>query len=225
MGQVNFEIVDGHFVLESDGKRLLLDTGSPTTYGRQASFVLDGTRHDASTGREARQVLRHIDEHVGPGIDVLLGNDVLEQTPFTIEIAERRIVFGTLGGGSETALEISGVPKIATMINGHEIRAIIDTGAPVSYVLAEKVAGLPVHSRISDHNPSVPGAAVFESDLCKVEVACGAHLNELLVGAMTQREIVGLVHSLDAQAILGFAWLNQFTKVGFDLRRGAIALA
>ena len=78
-----FEYIAGHIVARLDGRRVIVDTGSPVTFGRGDHLRLGNGTHPIATGvlgftvETAAERIRRL-PGVAPdfGVDVLLGTDL-----------------------------------------------------------------------------------------------------------------------------------------------------
>jgi hypothetical protein len=136
-----FDFVAGHVVAAIDGRRVLLDTGSPATFGRGDRIELPGGVHPISSGLlgfTVETAAEHIRKLPGVApdfdVDVLLGTDLLWGHELLLDFPSR-----TVRITPATARE--GTARCSTRTR---FLALLDTGAPISYLATRHTEGVPV---------------------------------------------------------------------------------
>jgi hypothetical protein len=133
-----FDLVAGHILTRVRDRRVLLDTGSPATFGRCDRL---------------RLLIRQL-----PGVspqfdfDVLLGTDLLWGHRIVLDFAARLLRMDPAAG-------LASLPPGAVrnrfivedlLVWGAPVRAVIDTGAPVSYLATSLSGGFRPAGRARD---------------------------------------------------------------------------
>ncbi len=121
-----------------DGKRALLDTGAPTTFGHSDDLEICGNNHpvhDNYIGRTAYELTRT----VGIEIDFLLGTDILSAYFVTLDLESSTITFDTehlidTAGEVISTRDVAGIPIIELEVEGVVRSLFFDTGATLSYI-------------------------------------------------------------------------------------------
>ncbi len=134
----------GRLTFNLDGKRALLDTGSPTSLTGKDPWEFMGRQmpgsNDLLTNPSA------VSRKLGAPVDILLGMDVLLGLHVLIDVRNRTIVFSNdplPGGDRRMGLEmVGGSPAIVIQVNGSPKRMLVDTGARLSYLRQEALVGL-----------------------------------------------------------------------------------
>ncbi len=149
---------DAHFLLDIGGLVVLLDTGSPATVGRRAPLTLCG--RTLLPVEEPSPLLERISGWLAHEVDWLVGMDLLGAEPVLFDRPGRKVSFGAgrsaRDAGAVVALGLRfGVPEIEFVHRNAAVRAVVDTGAVVSYATPDAVAGLPPVSTVSDFHPLV----------------------------------------------------------------------
>jgi len=148
MVTLNFEKKNGHILLKMNDLNLLIDTGSPVSIANNHIRFLNKTyntlRSMMGTNVETLSNLS------GFKIDALIGNDILSNYKFRIRWNECCIDFGDdLPDGRivQKMINLMGI-IFPVNIDGEGTLAIFDTGAFISYISEDKVAGkTPIETR------------------------------------------------------------------------------
>jgi hypothetical protein len=131
-----FDLVAGHILTRVRDRRVLLDTGSPATFGRCDRLRL----------RQLPGVSPQFD------FDVLLGTDLLWGHRIVLDFAARLLRMDPAAG-------LASLPPGAVrnrfivedlLVWGAPVRAVIDTGAPVSYLATSLSGGFRPAGRARD---------------------------------------------------------------------------
>lgn len=148
-----FDLVAGHVVAAIDGRRVLLDTGSPATFGRGDRLSLPSGVHPISSGLLGFTVdtaAEHIRKLPGVApdfdVDVLLGTDLLWGNEVILDFPSRTVRINPASPREGTAC-CSTQPRFLIedlVVGGFRAPALLDTGAPVSYLATHHTAGVPV---------------------------------------------------------------------------------
>jgi hypothetical protein len=146
---------EGHLLIDVDGRRCLIDTGSPWSLGA-LPLTLAGREFAAQKHDLIGTTAASLAEMVGTHLDGLIGTDVLGE--FDVEISSRDSRFTVSeaimrmeeGVHAET---VQGVPLIWCETMGKPVRMFFDTGAPLSYVSEEYLQGSPSLGTLEDFHP------------------------------------------------------------------------
>jgi hypothetical protein len=148
-----FDFVAGHVVAAIDGRRVLVDTGSPVTFGRVDRLSIAGEARPIVTGvlgftvETAAEHIRKL-PGVAPDfdVDVLLGTDLLWGHDLVLDFPGRTLSIsptvrpeGAARCSSRTRFLIEDL-----VVGGQGLLALVDTGAPVSYLSTRHTEGFPV---------------------------------------------------------------------------------
>lgn len=217
-----YTMVDGHVVLECEGRRLLLDTGAPVCVGRERVLHFAGAAHPAvdtfsGTG------LDEIAAFVGAGLDGILGTDVLAAYDLVIDPARgelRAFASDHDLAGSDIPLDCSGAaPTLGVEVAGRRLTMIFDTGAKLSYLDRRRLDGLPPAGVREDF---YPGLGSFTVETFETPVTIGPFTATILVGALPDLPVIG--HDpCGNTGILGSAIFDHFA-VGYSPRRSKMTL-
>ncbi len=212
-------MVEGHVVFELEGRSVLLDTGSPSTYSRSGSVTLGGCPLPAQPMPD--EIARLLDDHVNARIDAILGMDALSHRRIAIESSVKRLV---LEGPGQTAGRLDGVIaiplRLALGLPVVEIEAhrrypvVFDTGAPLSYLKGPRVRPLGTRSDF------YLGIGAFETRVDTVAVAIAGRTVHLSSGEPPP-ELAQLLNGNGSfEGILG-SELLEMADVALDTVAGA----
>ncbi len=179
-------IIHNHMLLEVEGKLALIDTGSPISMGRGNLLQLEGRRWTPSQSGEG--VLDIVSEHLNTPVEWLLGYDILSAHRMLIDWPNSAARIGgaiprrtvTTSIPIETVM---GVPLIDASFGGRGIRAVLDSGAALSYAPRAAVQGL---TSVGTYTDFYPGIGVFETETWNVEVHVGERAIQTTVGVLPE---------------------------------------
>ena len=209
-GVVEFPLSFEHGLLfgELDGRRCLLDTGSPVSFGEGGPIEVLGRRYGAR--REFLGVdLAAVREHVPCGFDLLIGADLLCTHALALDVPRGVGALSLAALPPEphrTEVELLlGIPRVRVRVGGREVPAFLDTGASHTYLPPEC---LPEDPRAETVEDFLPHLGRFETRLRPVELELAGRRLVLRAGALPPfvRAALGLG---EAAAILGNPFLLE----------------
>ena len=174
----NYIFENGHCVIDIDGEKWLLDTGSPATFcfdGSKSKITIDGINYQLThnPGFNVDNVMRV----VGIELKGMIGFDLLSQTSFAL-YKNNTMEFKV----DEKALEkLSSINSIPLSINKNvilgeatiedkKVRVLYDTGAHISY-LKPGILNRSVINNVTDYDYS---GNVIKSDVVMTITRIGA---------------------------------------------------
>jgi hypothetical protein len=207
-------------VADCNGLRVLVDTGSPVSFGRGHLSLL-GNRHDLPSSFNGHTI-DDLRSHVGGHLDAILGTDLLSQYQCLLDLRNGLLVLSRgelpLDGVSLRVPLASGVPCADVIVHGRSGRAVIDTGARISYMTPGVIQGTPV-GREKDFHPSV---GQFETDVYAVDVEiAGLRLTGRF--GVLPAPLTPLLASAGAEYVIGVELLAR-SPVLFDLSHGRMKI-
>ena len=216
MELLDMDMVRGHVIADDgEGHRLLIDSGSPVTFGDIERFAWDG-RHVRPQPQNLWGVSINDIRKMGEiEFDVLVGTDLLGQKPFTIDVGRGEFVLGSLNGSGQYKITTyRGSPRIDLRVDGVEGNALVDTGAVKSFFEAQPSWGLSE----GNHKDFYPTLGVFEAPqwLVPVEVFDQSFDLHVVEPPEILRNSLGMI---GAYGILGMDIL-KYGALGFDLQGG-----
>lgn len=216
------EIFDDHPIARIDGKRCLIDTGSPVSIGEQPVWLLGAQRplQRSVMGLTAAG----LSEMVGTPIDALLGADVLHAGPFLFDWNHGTIAFSRtpipFEGAAVPTRRVMGIPIVTFRRGGEAVSGFLDSGAKLSYMPAELAAGLPSDGEAEDF---YPGFGRFTTDTVRATVELGGFPFEARFGVLP--DMLAMTLGLAGVGwILGSDAFKRF-RVLVDLAASQVAVA
>lgn len=217
-----FDLVAGHVVAAIDGRRVLVDTGSPVTFGRGERLTLPGGDHPIATGvlgftvETAAEHIRKL-SGVAPDfdVDVLLGTDLLWGHELVLDFPARRLSISP-AARPEGAAQCSSRTRFLIedlIVGGQGVLALVDTGAPVSYISMRHTEGFPVAGWARDF---FHGGGDFQVPLRLVHHTFRGRKAESPF-AEPPVAVWMAMRLLGVQAIVGTDLLESFGRIALDL--------
>lgn len=153
------EFVDSHLVIDNNGEKLLVDTGSPVTIhdGKPLSFL----------GKEyptVKSMIGHDVEKLSAlanfKFDGLLGMDVMREYRVVFDYQNGEITFLSaeeegLTGAAYPLGDVCGAKVLYVNYGGQNLKMAVDTGAPLSYVTSVVTSGMEPVGVKADFHPVV----------------------------------------------------------------------
>lgn len=129
----NIDLFDGHLIFANNGLKILVDTGSPFSIGKDPYFEFMGQQYHCNQGISA------ISEMMGYDMDVLMRMDVLGYYYIQTDYKAKKIVFSTDRMPFESICTVPlirgnmGEACVELSVNGQKVKLALDTGAKISY--------------------------------------------------------------------------------------------
>jgi hypothetical protein len=169
---------------DGEGRFAILDTGSPVSIGRGSPFAIAGRTWNPSTAMES--VLDDASSHLRCRIDWLLGHDFFAANRVIVDWPRREVhVAGTdrpSVDGQIVPMElVMGVPVVRARTNRGAVRAVIDSGASISYVPRDVVNGLTPVGKRADFYPGFGG---FETHVYRLRAEVGERILDVTAGVL-----------------------------------------
>jgi hypothetical protein len=216
------EFHDDHPIARIDGRRCLIDTGSPVSIGEQPVWLLGAQR--ALQRSVMGLTAAGLSEMVGTPIDALLGADVLHAGPFLFDWNHGTIAFSRtpipFEGAAVPTRRVMGIPIVTFRHGGEAVSGFLDSGAKLSYMPAERAAGLPSDGEAEDF---YPGFGRFTTDTVRAPVELGGVPFEARFGVLP--DMLAMTLGLAGVSwILGSDAFKRF-RVLVDLAASQVAVA
>jgi hypothetical protein len=204
-------------VFECAGRRAIIDTTSPVSFGR-GPITIAGREHDLPAAFD-RYTIDDIGRHIG-GVDAVLGTDVLAEYQWMLGVGMRQVVFSRgelpLDGVSMRVQSVGGVPAGEIIIDGQSGVALLATSARLAYMNRATTVERPV-GRDHDFHPLV---GEFETDVYELEVEWAGLRFPARFGILPEA-LQRLLATTNAQFVVGMEVLRRCPMV-FDLASGRI---
>lgn len=207
MHRYPYQMVHGHIIVLLDGTPCVLDTGSPFSLG-YAPLVVGG-REFAVQDSYMDVCPAYLADHIGTRVEGLIGADILANYTICIRPPEQMIEFSNCAPDGERVLllqEFMNVPILSIKVNGRVVRAFLDTGAPLSYLLPEQLAGLQAEGRQEEFYPLLGN---FMTDVYTLDVGIGGEMRAFRFGELPE-ELRTILEAGRVQAIIGTELIHHF---------------
>ena len=217
------EAFDGHVLVALPDGRFLIDTGSPLSFARTGRATFGGTAVEVASSYSGMLDADGLSRFVGTSLDGLIGMDVLGQFVVTFGRSELSVDEGAPSEPDPafTELETDGVmglPVVAVRANGRTARMFVDSGAKLSYLAPERLAGLPVEETLRDF---YPGIGEFDVEAS----TAGCELGGQSFRAKFGRPPALVRMMLSGSGVDGILGRDLFAAFAVRLARGRLAIA
>jgi hypothetical protein len=174
VGTYRLDLFDNYPVALIDGKRVLLDTGSPFSVGNGDRFEIAGQpfRFQGQMGVTTVK----LSQWMNTNVDALLGSDVLSKFVVTIDWWRGAVTFSPKGNdlaGEDLPVEqLMGTPVLRFMAANGLSKALFDTGAKLCFMPRSAVGDQVAVNHVKDfHVMTGP----FETEVYEVHLEIAGH--------------------------------------------------
>ncbi len=214
---------DGHVLVESNGMILLMDTGAPTSVGTE-EFLFAGSTVTPAPNFEG-VTIGSLSREVGTSLDALVGMDIMADLDLCFDEPNNQItVTRDEMELSDDALPLHfncGIPLVdGSLASGRRVSLVFDTGAKISYLKREFLAGAEPHRTVEDFHP---GYGRFATPLCRTSLELAGATHEVDFGILPDRLEQALLSCL-ADGIVGSELLVD-REVVLASRRGRLSMS
>ena len=179
------EIVRDHMLMRVSGGVALIDTGSPISIGRGSPLMLERRQWNPSTSNSF--VLDAVRQHLGVDVDWLIGYDILSAHRMLLDWRGRAVHVGrarTRHVAHRFPIEVvMGIPVITAVHVDNQIRAVVDSGAALSYAPRAAVAGL---AEAGEYEDFYPGVGAFRTQTWSTRIRLGDRDVPVRVGVLPE---------------------------------------
>lgn len=202
-----FSIQNKHLIADINGKRCLIDTGSPASFGNTDITINGRIYHLAPSGFGVS--FETIATHVGAPIDALIGADILSKHGgLFVWNSKLELHLSVMQPGGDVPMQlVSGIPVVSVTVAGQTIDACIDTGAPYTYVASEIADSARITGQIEDFYPTI---GTFTAPTVALPIT-DPHTNKDTTHtvAVLPDTLGSLLTMINCKAILGLDWLSN----------------
>ena len=197
-------------LINEEGRRLLIDTGSPINIGNP--FMLCGEIQNSSN----LGMLSQIKEQSGLEIDGLIGMSTLRKWNIRLDYPNKKVQF------SSTPFEMPGCKTAIHTLFGMAIffdatldgttqkrRVILDSGAPISYIKPELVKQFAPIDSIADFHPEIGEFTVPIYPEMQMSISNGSYRLPVNFGVLPGASLISLSTSVLSDAIIGYDLLSK----------------
>ena len=219
----NIELFHGHLVFEYNGLKVLVDTGSPITFGKDKEFEFMGKQCSCQT-EFAGNAISDIASMMRYDVDVLMGLDLITQFRMKTDYQKKEITFSTeeIPFESQCSIPIileNGVVCVNLDVEGQSVKLALDTGAWISYIDKKFTEGKPVGETKEDFSPLI---GRFCTPIYSMQVSAGNHTFPVNFGNLPI-PMIAMLKLMGIYGVIGFDLFNAFTVV-FDFENQQLLL-
>lgn len=211
MTEYRLELVNKHLTINTPSGRLLIDTGSPLSFHKDASIEICGNRYDTATNLLQADA-DYLTDNVGVELSGLVGMDILSRYAVLIDIPSNKIVFGYEGETEEipSFSVIGGYAGIILDIDGESRSVLVDTGAPVAYISNRLTEGLTPSGETTDFSPMT--MSLFTTPLFNMRVDAAGHSFDTQFGHLPNMLQMS-ISLLGIDGVIGYDLLSRVPVV------------
>lgn len=207
MGNYTYQRIHGHIIVNVAGRPCVLDTGSPFSLG---FYPISIAGKEFPVHENYLDVTcEYLSREIGTNVEGLIGANIVREFTLGIYPNEQMVQFQDTPAFGNIVLPIDnhlGVPIIKLEVNGRVISAFFDTGAPMSYLLPEALAGLEPDCTHEDFYPLVGN---FLTQVYRLPYTIGGEAGEMRFGRLPD-ELRSMLEGGEVQGIIGTELLKRF---------------
>jgi len=208
----NVSDFNNYVVVNINGIRVLIDTGSPLSLGKINEIEILGNIHPITRNLNNLLNMDELSRYVG-NVDAIIGADILNNICYEINLSEGIFRVSNepivpINGFSLSVNYLNGIPIIQCVIDGNNEQAIFDTGAPISYI-SEEIANR--YNPIGEMEDYHPMFGKFNTKIYEIPVEINGITDNFRFGVLPEqlREALRILGNINN--ILGFEYLKRFT--------------
>ena len=203
------EVYRGHLIMKCSGKDVLLDTGSPWTLGSGETLEFMGRTVSCESG-VSMYTIDSVRQLLGRDIDVLMGMNVFNGMCMLVDLTAGEVTFSdeplTLENAVTTSLERpNNLVTIRAEVSGMPVNLVVDTGAQLSYLNDQYIAGL---NPIGTHEDFHPLMDRYEVPIYGLPVKIAGRDLDVVWGGSTPG-VSALISQVGADGVLGYDLFKQ----------------
>jgi len=199
------------------GQKVIVDTGSPSSFGRIDEITIDGELHRLSSPLPS-----YLSTYIPNDVIAIIGMNIIKDFDLKIDTNTYETEFvkklcDELPNSVNIANFMS-VPTINVKIGEHNVNCLFDTGAHINYINSSMVKGLSALEKAKDFNPII---GEFETNIYNLNVVLNDINKILKFGNLPRLAETGAFGLGNVDGIIG---LNLFEgkKVVLSIRRSKI---
>lgn len=217
------EFTAGHLFIELGGRRWLIDTGSPQSFGAAPNVHLAGHSFPV-TEEYGGLTSERLSALVGVECHGLLGVDVLDHLDLVFRVGEGKVeVSGedlALAGVELPLTEFLGIPVLKVNVRDQQVPCFFDTGAQISYLQESLRTGFPDAGVFDDF---LPGFGEFTTSTRLIRLTIGG-LPQTIRAGTPPRPLAATLMMAGVQGVVGNEIMKDRT-LGYFPRRERLVLA
>lgn len=197
-----YQIENGYLVIDVDGIRAVVSTGTPDSMCTCGTLQLEGREYPVKQ-QTLRMTPAALSKELGIHVDALLGADILSRMDYRVNPFRKEIFFSLdeihpYGYAAHFNLYRS-VPVVSVWVEAREVPVFLNTGSQMTYLLPEVAKQYP---QVGQTRAFYPGLGWHETPLHRVLIWMSGNDVELDVG-LPPPALMSTLQAAHAQGILG----------------------
>jgi hypothetical protein len=212
------KFLDGHIIAHMKKFDYIMDTGSPFSFGRGTTVVINGKNFPINSVGFGGVTADSISKLSGLKVDGLIGMDILIH--FDIRFTRNQITFSVTpihhaGTAIKLPVDTGMVVPIITLNIGHKDRKIFfDTGAKLSYLSEDLLVGVST-GEVEDFHPSI---GTYKTKVYEIDVIIDGKVETLTFGSLPS-SIRMLLQMSQTKGVIGTQLLNKYSIILSNLTK------
>ena len=219
----DINLFDGHLIIDNNGQKVLVDTGSPVTIGRSDHFMFMDQEYKSMTSLMGHDI-SSISEMMGYDIDVLMGLDVIGEYEMFTDYKNGKVTFSSEKIPFEPVCTTPitremGAICVILRVKGKDVKLALDTGAKISYI---------AESYTSDENETEfrkdfhPAIGQFETPIYAMEASVDGRSFPVNFGKLPSLFAMSL-QMVGIEGAIGYDLFSAF-KVLLDFKNNKLLI-
>ena len=219
----DINLYDGHLIINNNGQKVLVDTGSPVTISRSDHFVFMDQEYNCSTSLMGHDI-SSISKMMDYDIDVLMGMDVIENYEMLTDYKSEKVTFSSdkisFEQISTTPIaRVMGVVCVILRVKGKDVKLALDTGAKISYIAESYTLDESEIEVREDFNPAI---GQFETPIYAMEASIDGQSFPVNFGKLPSLLAMSL-QMVGIEGAIGYDLFSAF-KVLLDFKNNKLLL-
>ena len=222
MKTFDIDLFDGHLIIENNGMKVLVDTGSPVSISNNPSFLFMEHEYSCYTNFLGKDI-NSVSELLNYNIDVLMGLDIISKYYILTDYELRKVTF------SSDPIEFTPIYTIPLLagregyvcinltIKDRIVKLALDTGAKISYIDKSLTEG---ETMIEERDDFHPGIGHFQTPIYAMETFIGERSIPVNFGILPPT-LAMLLQLLGIKGAIGFDLFNAF-RVLMDFKNNQL---
>lgn len=214
---------DGHLIINDNGQKVLVDTGSPVTIGRSDHFVFIDQEYNCTTSYFGQNI-PSISRMMGYDIDVLMGLDVIGEYEMLTDYKSAKVTFSSEDIPFEPVcttpiIREMGAICVILRVKGKDVKLALDTGARISYISESYTLDEAEIEVREDFNPAI---GQFKTPIYAMEASVDGQSFPVNFGVLPSLLAMSL-QMVGIEGAIGYDLFNKY-KVLLDFKNNKMLL-
>ena len=173
-----------HLFMILNDKKWLIDTGSPVSFGEEASLSICNQIFKIANTYGTLDA-KELTSHIGLEVTGLIGVDILNKFDILFSINKYEVTFTNnslnLEGDVLSIDSFMGIPILHVTVDEHTYNMFFDTGAQISYLQSPLLKDFPSNGTITDFYPDI---GEFKTETYLIDIDIGLSEYRLVCGSL-----------------------------------------